>query len=168
MDDPPRPSISSPQLGYESEGPLIPPPTSQPSNIPPFDVTAFRTYLAQLLPLVIGANPHELEILFESSEFTEKSTRWATDVNAGALYVVKSRDEVDELKDTGERPSARFQRTWELILRNFAQANLFQKALPILSLPPSYTLLINPLHSLSSSTYPSSILPSHFLRNFTF
>lgn len=102
MDDPPRPSISSPQLGYESEGPTLPPPTSQPSNTPPFDVTAFRTYLAQLLPLVIGANPYESETLFESNEFTEKSTRWATDVNAGALYVVKSRDEVEELKDTGE------------------------------------------------------------------
>ncbi|GAA5901689.1 dynein heavy chain [Sporobolomyces salmoneus] len=105
MDDLARPSIPSPVLGYESED-------SRGPSLPPFDAPAFKTYLAQLLPLVIGANPHELESLFESGEFAERSTRWATDPNAGALYVVKSReedeDEEEEVKDTDEPLAERF------------------------------------------------------------
>jgi dynein heavy chain 1 len=103
MDDPPRPSLSSPTIGYDSEesrGPLPPPSTA--SQVPPFDVPAFKIYLAQLLPLVIGADAQELEALFESGEFVERSTRWATDPNAGALYLVKSREEDEETRDTGE------------------------------------------------------------------
>ncbi|GAA6009794.1 hypothetical protein JCM11491_000816 [Sporobolomyces phaffii] len=99
MDDPPRPSLSSPTLGYDPEDSRGPP---QPPQVPPFDVPAFETYLAQLLPLVLGANAHELESLFGAGEFVERSTRWATDPNAGALYVVKSREESDEPKESDE------------------------------------------------------------------
>ncbi|GAA6059654.1 hypothetical protein JCM10212_004157 [Sporobolomyces blumeae] len=104
MDDPRRPSVSSPPLGYDSDDSRGPPPPSTNVAAPPtpFDVSAFRTYLGQLLPLVIGANPYELEALFESNEFSERATRWATDANAGALYVVKSRDEKEQDGDIDE------------------------------------------------------------------
>ncbi|GEM09361.1 cytoplasmic dynein heavy chain 1 [Rhodotorula toruloides] len=60
-----------------------------------FDPAAFRKYLGQLLPLLIEAEPADLESLFERSDFSERATRWANDPNAGALYVVKHRDERD-------------------------------------------------------------------------
>lgn len=103
MDDPPRPGIASPTLGYDSEDPRVPPSTG--AQAPPFDAAAFKDYLTQLLPLVIGANPLELRSLFESGQFVERSTRWATDPNAGALYVVKSREEDEDAEETGERDS---------------------------------------------------------------
>lgn len=86
-----RPSAASPLLDGD-------PPTSSQASVrgPPansFDLAAFRTYLAQLLPLLIAADPTDLETLFERADFGERATRWASDPNAGALYVVKNRDE---------------------------------------------------------------------------
>jgi dynein heavy chain 1 len=78
------------------------PPTATPGPRSQFDLTAFRKYLGQLLPLVIEADPADLESLFERSDFSERATRWANDLNAGALYVVKQREErdVDEQRGT--------------------------------------------------------------------
>ncbi|GJN87844.1 hypothetical protein Rhopal_000799-T1 [Rhodotorula paludigena] len=94
-----RPSAASPLLDGD-------PPTSTQASVrgPPansFDLAAFRTYLAQLLPLLIAADPADLETLFERADFGERATRWASDPNAGALYVVKNRDEheVDPERD---------------------------------------------------------------------
>lgn len=59
----------------------------------PFDVAGFQQYLKQLLPLVIQADERDLDPLLEADEFKDRAARWATDPNAGALYVVKSRSE---------------------------------------------------------------------------
>ncbi|GAA6030036.1 hypothetical protein JCM8097_009225 [Rhodosporidiobolus ruineniae] len=87
MDDR-RPSLASPAL--DGDAPAPPPPTS------PFDLAAFQHYLGQLLPLLIDAQRPELDAFFDQPDFSERATRWAADANAGALYVVKSRDERDE------------------------------------------------------------------------
>lgn len=66
-----------------------------------FDVATLRAYLSQLLPLIIQADPEDLEPLLESREFAERASRWATDPNAGALYVVKQRQGRDEQAPQG-------------------------------------------------------------------
>ncbi|BGP05267.1 dynein heavy chain [Rhodotorula toruloides] len=71
------------------------PPTATPGPRNQFDLAAFRKYLGQLLPLLIEAEPADLESLFERSDFSERATRWANDPNAGVLYVVKQREERD-------------------------------------------------------------------------
>ncbi|GAA5979126.1 hypothetical protein JCM10908_002813 [Rhodotorula pacifica] len=58
-----------------------------------FDLAVFKAYLTQLLPLVIQADPSDLEPFLEAREFAERASRWANDSNAGALYVVKQRQE---------------------------------------------------------------------------
>lgn len=58
---------------------------------PAFDLAAFKAYLLQLLPLIIQADAGDLDPLLESKEFRDRASRWATDSNAGALYVVKQR-----------------------------------------------------------------------------
>lgn len=65
-----------------------------------FDLPAFETYLAQLLPLVLGADEHHLAQLFAAPEFADRATRWASDPSAGVVYVVKSRDELED-RDNG-------------------------------------------------------------------
>ncbi|GAA5850789.1 hypothetical protein JCM8547_009091 [Rhodosporidiobolus lusitaniae] len=72
-----------------------------PLSSTPFDLAVLQTYLSQLLPLVIDASRDDLEALFELPDFGERATRWAGDPNAGALYVVKSRDAraLDEVTD---------------------------------------------------------------------
>lgn len=56
-----------------------------------FDLADFKAYLLQLLPLIIQADASDLDPLLESKEFRDRASRWATDSNAGALYVVKQR-----------------------------------------------------------------------------
>ena len=54
-----------------------------------FDVDAFRSYLRQLLPLVLGAITSDLPTLFDSNEFQENAIKWANDSNSGVVYIVK-------------------------------------------------------------------------------
>lgn len=56
-----------------------------------FDLAAFKAYLLQLLPLIIQADSGDLDPLLESKEFRDRASRWASDSNAGALYIVKQR-----------------------------------------------------------------------------
>ncbi|GAA6000808.1 hypothetical protein JCM10207_004669 [Rhodosporidiobolus poonsookiae] len=92
-----RLSVASPNL--DSEPTHAPPPTT------PFDLAAFQFYLKQLLPLLIDAEAHDLDALFERSDSNELATRWAGDANAGALYVVKTRDEREVEDDAAEDAS---------------------------------------------------------------
>lgn len=64
-----------------------------PDSTTQFDPLIFRSYLLALLPPVIGAEPDELESLFDD-EFDEKIIRFAAD-NGGSIYVVKVREEVE-------------------------------------------------------------------------
>jgi hypothetical protein len=74
--------------GLHNDGPVTPeaPPL-------PFDSAIFHSYLLSLLPPVIGATQEELGGLFDG-EFDERVGRFASE-SGGALYVVKSRDEVE-------------------------------------------------------------------------
>ena len=65
-----------------------------------FDLPAFQTYLAALLPLVLGADEHHLDHLFNGPDFADRAAKWASDPSAGVVYVVKTRDEPDE-RDAG-------------------------------------------------------------------
>ncbi|KAG6890505.1 hypothetical protein C0995_007704 [Termitomyces sp. Mi166 len=65
-----------------------------PESTTQFDPSVFRSYLLALLPPVIGAEPDELESLFDD-EFDEKVSRFAAD-NGGSIYVVKIREEVED------------------------------------------------------------------------
>ncbi|BGP45295.1 dynein heavy chain [Rhodotorula kratochvilovae] len=87
-----RPHPASPALDDgTSSSPRGPsPPPAQ------FDLATLRKYLVQLLPLLIDANPADLDSLFERGDFADRATRWASDPNAGALYVVKLREERDD------------------------------------------------------------------------
>lgn len=82
------------------------PPTATPGPRNQFDLAAFRKYLGQLLPLLIEAESADLESLFERSDFSERATRWANDPNAGALYVVKQREERDADEQQGTQSVA--------------------------------------------------------------
>ncbi|BGP13270.1 hypothetical protein JCM10213_004960 [Rhodosporidiobolus nylandii] len=98
MDDR-RPSLPSPVL---DTNPPPPPPSS------PFDLAAFQRYLHQLLPLLIDARSKDLDALFDQPDFADRATRWAADPNAGALYVVKQRDERELGDKTEEAPADTF------------------------------------------------------------
>ncbi|KAE9394324.1 dynein heavy chain protein 2 [Gymnopus androsaceus JB14] len=70
------------------------PPPNEPT-VAFFDPEIFRSYLLALLPPVIGALPSDLEDLFDH-EFDERVTRFAGE-GGGVLYVVKSKDEVEDI-----------------------------------------------------------------------
>ncbi|KXN89130.1 Dynein heavy chain, cytoplasmic [Leucoagaricus sp. SymC.cos] len=59
-----------------------------------FDPLIFRKYLLALLPPVIGADPADLDTLFDD-EFEERVGRFATE-SGGVIYVVKTKDESDD------------------------------------------------------------------------
>ena len=61
------------------------------THAPPYDSELFRSYLLNLLPPVIGANPLDLESLFDG-EFEEKVSRFASEAG-GVVYVVKVKEE---------------------------------------------------------------------------
>ena len=56
-----------------------------------FDTEIFRSYLLSLLPPVIGANPSDLESLFDE-EFDARIARFASD-SGGVVYVVKVKED---------------------------------------------------------------------------
>ncbi|GAA5943977.1 hypothetical protein JCM3775_004729 [Rhodotorula graminis] len=89
---------------------LAPDGTSSHSPLAPFDHAELRLYLAQLLPLVIGADPRDLATLFaDPAQFDEPATRWATDPQAGALYILKTRrDRDDDLEASSSSSSDTF------------------------------------------------------------
>lgn len=58
--------------------------TSTPSA--PFDIQPFKTYLASLLPPVLGASLNEIEEgIFEDPEFEERVRAWAVGPSAGGV-----------------------------------------------------------------------------------
>ena len=84
--------ISSPDLDgiVVSENGTAP---SVATHSPPYDSELFRSYLLNLLPPVIGANPLDLESLFDG-EFEEKVARFASEAG-GVVYVVKVKEEAE-------------------------------------------------------------------------
>lgn len=56
-----------------------------------FDPDIFRKYLLALLPPVIGADPADLDTLFDD-EFDERVARFANE-SGGVIYVVKTKEE---------------------------------------------------------------------------
>lgn len=66
-------------------------PPSSPATS--FDLSVFCRYLTRLIPLLLGAEEHDLETLYEVPEFSERASKWASDPSAGVVYVVKTRDE---------------------------------------------------------------------------
>jgi hypothetical protein len=56
-----------------------------------FDTEIFRSYLLSLLPPVIGADPSDLESLFDE-EFDTRIARFASD-SGGVVYVVKVKED---------------------------------------------------------------------------
>ncbi|KAL1716082.1 dynein heavy chain [Schizophyllum commune] len=89
--------MESPQrdgLNGHSNGIHDSPPTPDPSAPPPppsnFDPELFRGYLLALLPPLTGADPAELDILFDS-EYEEKVSKFAAE-GANVIYVVKARE----------------------------------------------------------------------------
>ncbi|CAK5269877.1 unnamed protein product [Mycena citricolor] len=73
----------------------------QPSPTPatvPLDPEIFRAYFRGLLPPVIGANPGDVEALFDET-FDDRVAKFASEPNA-TLYVVKSKlDTEEEIED---------------------------------------------------------------------
>jgi len=59
-----------------------------------FDVSLFRSYLSALLPPIVGALPEELDDLFESSDFHETVSKFATE-GSEVIYVVKRRVDLE-------------------------------------------------------------------------
>lgn len=89
------PSLLSPPAAPLS---LAPSPDSEPGALPPltngthapFDSAPVRSYLATLLPPVLGANPADIErTLFADPEFDARAERFAEDAAAGAVYIIK-------------------------------------------------------------------------------
>lgn len=66
--------------------------TVEPSTS--FDPGIFRKYLLSLLPPVIGADPADLDSLFDD-EFEERVSRFAAEPG-GVIYVVKTKDEAED------------------------------------------------------------------------
>jgi len=66
---------------------------AEPTPTGPVDTNAFKGYLLALLPPLIGADPTDLESLFDE-EFDDRVSRFATEPST-VLYVVKEREEVE-------------------------------------------------------------------------
>jgi dynein heavy chain 1 len=64
-------------------------PSQEPAST--FDPDIFRQYLLTLLPPVLGANPADLNSLFDS-EFADRISRFAADTG-GVIYVVQAKQE---------------------------------------------------------------------------
>ncbi|KAH6880862.1 cytoplasmic dynein heavy chain 1 [Coprinopsis sp. MPI-PUGE-AT-0042] len=77
--------------GSSSHDALTPEVTTSVSTA--FDPEVFRTYLLALLPPVIGANPIDLESLFDE-EFNARVTRFASEIG-GVIYVIKVKEDSD-------------------------------------------------------------------------
>ena len=65
----------------------------EPEPTSAFDSEIFRSYLLSLLPPVIGADPSELDSLFDE-EFDLRIARFASDTG-GVVYVVKVKEETE-------------------------------------------------------------------------
>lgn len=66
-----------------------------------FSLEPFRAYLAQIVPLLLGADGgNELDTMWDAGAdedaVGERVRKWAADPSAGVVYVVKSRDARDE------------------------------------------------------------------------
>lgn len=77
---------------------------SNERGTPSFDLDRFRSYLLQLLPLLLGANSSDLSTLLDSDSFQENALKWANDVNAGVVYIVKSRIILEEVTGMSSPP----------------------------------------------------------------
>jgi hypothetical protein len=77
--------------GSSSHDALTPEVTTSVSTA--FDPEVFRSYLLALLPPVIGANPVDLESLFDD-EFNARVVRFASEIG-GVIYVIKVKEDSD-------------------------------------------------------------------------
>ncbi|KAK4049755.1 dynein heavy chain [Microbotryomycetes sp. JL221] len=59
----------------------------------PVDLKVVCQFLRQLVPLVIGADPADVETLLEQPHFSDVALKWASDPSTGALYIDKLRDD---------------------------------------------------------------------------
>lgn len=91
----------SPLLSREDSLTTLAPPTER-APPPPFHLDQFQLFLNQLVPLLIGATQEELDLLYSSTDFTDRATKWAQDPNAPVVYLVKQRDQRDEQPDLGQ------------------------------------------------------------------
>ena len=82
----PQPSVTNGN-GTTSNGDALT--TPEPTTF--FDPEILKVYLKNLLPPVIGADPADLESLFDD-EFDERVARFAAD-NGAAVYVVQTKEE---------------------------------------------------------------------------
>lgn len=73
-----------------------------------FDLIVFKSYLAALLELLLGASESSVIACTSASTFAARARHWATDPSASALYIIKSRvpsstpalaDNADEMVD---------------------------------------------------------------------
>lgn len=69
-----------------------------------FEIEPFRQYLRQLLPLLLNADAHELDVMLEGQGFEDKAHKWASDPAAGVIYIVKTRDDISG-EDSGQSSS---------------------------------------------------------------
>jgi hypothetical protein len=133
---------------------------------PPFHLDQFQLFLNQLVPLLIGATQEQLDSFYTSTDFSDRSTKWAQDPNAPVLYLVKQRDQRDEQPELGQ--SSIYSRLNQLIANSILKQMTRQPSPPTLStsLPPSPTHPTKPPRSLSLSTFPPSTRPSPFRINY--
>ena len=77
---------------------------AEPTPTVPVDTNAFKGYLLALLPPLIGADPTDLESIFDE-EYDDRVSRFATEPNT-VLYVVKEREELEGVFSRSGRASA--------------------------------------------------------------
>lgn len=78
--------------------------TSQSPNQPiqsNFELEPFKTYLSQLVPILLG--PDNIESLFDGDQFELVATRFASDPNQAVVYVVKERDQFEQVEGEYQR-----------------------------------------------------------------
>ena len=123
-----------------------------------FKVDTFRQYLRQLLPLLLNADAHELELMLDASGFEDKASKWANDPAAGVIYIVKMRDQIPGDDSSQSRPTPR-RRMLPLTLHMIRPTRTRKQQLPsqhiaFLFSPPSRDSLPHqaPLHPRHRST----------------
>jgi len=93
MDDKPSPASLVARAGSipaEVGSTSLSPTGANPST---FEVDQFKTYLNQLVPVLLGQD--NIESLFLDDLFDSVATRFATDPNQAVVYVVKERDQLE-------------------------------------------------------------------------
>ncbi|SCV72617.1 BQ2448_4154 [Microbotryum intermedium] len=176
MDTPPLASSSSPPRGAHHgvglNGDHVPQPSTSTSTPTTLDLAPLRLYLNQLVPLILGAQPSELESMYRDPLFESIVTKWANEPSQGSVYVVKSRIEPDEdvvehSRDDSDAPTYSFLLAPVLSYSNSQAATLAlikHSSTLDMNLPLSTQLhclnLFGPAASTSSSSNASALAPA--------